>query len=60
MIIYHTTDCVYEIQLQARGLGKTYAEEKFNKLKDVYKGGFTHAKKLDAYRPARPDYIDHR
>ena len=59
MIICHTTDCVYEIQLQARGLGKTYAEEQLKKVReDLLKAGYTHNKK--AYRPARPDYIDHR
>lgn len=43
--MYYTTDETYQIQLQARGLGKTYAEETFRKLKEVYKGGYTHAKR---------------
>lgn len=43
-MMYYTTDGTYQIQLQARGLGKTYAEEQFKKLKEVYKGGYTHAK----------------
>lgn len=42
---YYTTDGTYMIQLQARGLGKTYAEETFRKLKEAYKGGYTHAKR---------------
>ena len=44
-MMYYTTDGTYQIQLQARGLGKAYAEEQFKKLKEVYKGGFTHAKR---------------
>lgn len=33
------------IQLQARGLGKTYAEETYQKLKEAFRGGYTHAKR---------------
>lgn len=41
-MMYYTTDGTYHIQLQARGLGKIYAEETLRKVKEVYKGGFTH------------------
>ena len=44
-MMYYTTDGTYQIQLQARGLGKTYAEEQFKKLKEMYKGGYTHAER---------------
>lgn len=55
---YYTTDCIYEIRLQARGLGKTYAEEQFKKLKEIYKGGYTHAKTWRIKKMMYSEFID--
>lgn len=57
-MMYYSTDGTYEIQLQARGLGKTYAEETFRKLKEIYKGGYTHAKRWRVNNMMYGEFID--